>query len=416
MQPVGSPLKVAALAALVAVGLPARADEIDYKKLYAKAGPAVVLIYGEQGEKGSVGTGSIIREDGLVVSNAHVILNHDTGKPFEKLFIFLKPEKITGANTDDLKRGYPAQWISYSADLDLAILRIVNPPANLPVLQLSDDSKVGVGEATAAIGHPEHGAKWSLTTGRIGGEWNDFEGVKGKDVYQMETSVNRGNSGGPLLDGNGFLVGINTSIARRSADGLAITGINFAIKSSVVRKWISQRSEPIAAAPEANPPAQAMAVARNDPPPAAPPTAQPAAQQQAQPAAQQQMQASEPEAQPAAQPQAPPAATPVAPPSPPSAAAVAKAQPPQVTQEQKVAKATLPRPPAPTTTVPPPARGQEVVTISAALPPPAPEKARGFTTRERSGRVLSPMDLVKEHASEAFDDLEREAQKHKAKK
>ena len=382
--------------ALVAVALPARADEIDYKKLYAKAGPAVVLIYGEQGEKGSVGTGSIIREDGLVVSNAHVILNHDTGKPFEKLFIFLKPEKITGANTDDLKRGYPAQWISYSADLDLAILRIVNPPANLPVLQLSDDSKVGVGEATAAIGHPEHGAKWSLTTGRIGGEWNDFEGVKGKDVYQMETSVNRGNSGGPLLDGNGFLVGINTSIARRSADGLAITGINFAIKSSVVRKWISQRSEPIAAAPEANPPAQATALARNDTPPA--------------------QQELAPSAPAAAQQEMAPAASPAPPPAPPTASQVAKAEPPQVTQEQKVAKAAPPRQPAPTTSVPPPPPSAKQITISAALPPPAPERPRGFTTRERSGRVLSPTDLVKEHANEAFDDLEREAQKHKAQK
>lgn len=383
--------------AAVAVALPARADEIDYKKLYAKAGPAVVLIYGEQGEKGSVGTGSIIREDGLVVSNAHVILNHDTGKPFEKLFIFLKPEKITGANTDDLKRGYPAQWISYSADLDLAILRIVNPPANLPVLQLSDDSKVGVGEATAAIGHPEHGAKWSLTTGRIGGEWNDFEGVKGKDVYQMETSVNRGNSGGPLLDGNGFLVGINTSIARRSADGLAITGINFAIKSSVVRKWISQRSEPIAAAPEANPPAQATALARNDTPPAA----------------QQEMAPSAPAA---AEQQMAPAASPAPPPAPPTASQVAKAEPPQVTPEQRVAKAAPPRPPLPTTSVPPPPPSAKQVTIAAALPPPAPERQRGFTTRERSGRVLSPTDLVKEHANEAFDELEREAQKHKAKK
>src|SRR5206468_6675576 len=93
--------------------------------------------------------------------------------------------------------------------------------------------------ATAAIGHPEHGAKWSLTTGRIGGEWANFEGVTGKDVYQMETSVNRGNSGGPLLDGNGYMVGINTAIARRSEDGLAITGINFALKSSVVRAWIA---------------------------------------------------------------------------------------------------------------------------------------------------------------------------------
>jgi serine protease Do len=162
---------LALAASLVAAARPARADEIDYKKLYAKAGPGVVLIYGEHGNTGSVGTGSIIRDDGLVITNAHVILDHETQKPFEKLFIFLKPDKITGRNEDDLKRGFQAQWLAFSPDLDLALLRIVDAPKGLSVIALSDDSKVGVGEATAAIGHPESGAKWSLTTGRIGGEW-----------------------------------------------------------------------------------------------------------------------------------------------------------------------------------------------------------------------------------------------------
>jgi serine protease Do len=345
-------LEIALATAALLCAAAAHAEEIDYKKLYAKAGPAVVLIYGEQGQTGSVGTGSIIRDDGLVVSNAHVILDHETGKPFEKLFIFLKPEKITGQNADDLKRGFQAQWIAYAADLDLALLRIVAPPAGLPVLSMSDDSKVGVGEATAAIGHPEHGAKWSLTTGRIGGEWSDFEGVKGKDVFQMETSVNRGNSGGPLLDGNGYLIAINTSIARRSADGLAITGINFAIKSSVVRRWISQMNQLVASAPEGS--------------------------------------------------------------APPTPAMVAKAEPPQVEQEMKASAEAPPRPPAPTAVPPPPAPEEKRVTISASAPPAPLRPQRGYTTRE-PGKVLSPRELVAEHAREAFDDLERESQKRKGK-
>src|SRR4051812_20022705 len=228
--------RLVALLALCAAAV--RAEEIDYKRLYTNVSPAVVLIYGEEGETGSVGTGSIIHKSGVVVTNAHVILNHATQKPFEKLFIFLKPDKVTGANEQDLKRGFKAQWISYNATMDLALLLMDGAPDGLPTVPLAE-ADVGVGEATAAIGHPEHGARWSLTTGRIGGEWADFEKVPGKDVYQMETSVNRGNSGGPLLDGNGYMVGINTSIARRSEDGLAITGINFAIKSSVVRKWLN---------------------------------------------------------------------------------------------------------------------------------------------------------------------------------
>ncbi len=248
------------LAAVLLVATASRADEIDYKKLYTSVSPAVVLVYGEQGETGSIGTGSIIHKNGLVVTNAHVILNHATGKPFEKLFIFLKPDRVTGQNQVDLKRPYAAQWLSFNPSLDLALLAMRDAPEGLPVVAIAEGD-VGVGEATAAIGHPEHGAKWSLTTGRIGGEWTDFEGVKGKDVYQMETSVNRGNSGGPLLDGNGNMVGINTSIARRSEDGLAITGVNFAIKSLVVRRWLAaalaevktslDKAEPVPAPPPA---------------------------------------------------------------------------------------------------------------------------------------------------------------------
>jgi serine protease Do len=254
--------------ALLAVGLSARAEEIDYKKLYSSVSPAVVLIYGEQGEVGSVGTGSIIHRSGLVVTNAHVILNHDSKQPFPKLFVFLKPERVTGQNEQDLRRGFKAQLLVWNAALDLALVGIEGAPDGLPVVPLAE-GEVGVGEATAAIGHPEHGAKWSLTTGRIGGEWANFEGVNGKDVYQMETSVNRGNSGGPLLDGNGYMVGINTSIARRSEDGLAITGINFALKSSVVRRWLGEALPQIEAkkgkATEPPPPPQVVAAAEPQP-------------------------------------------------------------------------------------------------------------------------------------------------------
>src|SRR5438270_13392251 len=154
-------------AALALLAFSAGAEEIDYKKLYSTASPAVVLIYGEQGEVGSVGSGSIIHTSGLVVTNAHVILNHDTKQPFPKLFIFLKPDKITGQNEQDLKRGFKARWLSYNPTLDLALLVMEGPPDGLPTVPLAE-ADVGVGEATAAIGHPEHGAKWSLTTGRIG--------------------------------------------------------------------------------------------------------------------------------------------------------------------------------------------------------------------------------------------------------
>jgi len=341
--------RLIALAVLCAAAV--RAEEIDYKRLYANVSPAVVLIYGEEGDTGSVGTGSIIHKSGLVVTNAHVILNHATQKPFAKLFIFLKPDKVTGSNEQDLKRGYHAQLLAWEAAKDLAILLIDGAPDGLPTVPLAE-AEVGVGEATAAIGHPEHGAKWSLTTGRIGGEWANFEGVTGKDVYQMETSVNRGNSGGPLLDGNGYMVGINTAIARRSEDGLAITGINFAIKSSVVRKWLGDTLSQVEAKKRktVEPPPPPPAVAAAEPPPL------------------------EPE----------------------RTAGVTPSEP----ETQISAQARKGETPS-----------RNVVRISA--PPPPPAGQRGFSSSEAPGRVLSPQEVVRLHAEKAFDDLEREEEKHK---
>src|SRR5205823_1944642 len=84
-------------------------------------------------------------------------------------------------------------------------------------------------------------------------------------------------------DGNGYMVGINTSIARRSEDGLAITGVNFAIKSSVVRQWLGDTLSQIEAtkAPRSEPPPPPRQVAAAEPPPLEPErTEAPAEQEQ----------------------------------------------------------------------------------------------------------------------------------------
>ena len=110
-------------------------------------------------------------------------------------------------------------------------------------LLLGNSESISIGEPTMAIGHPEQGAFWTLTTGQIGALLEDFSGVSGKHVFQMETSVNRGNSGGPLIDGNGQMIGVNSMIARQARDGMAITGVNFAIRSRVVRDFVSRSGE-----------------------------------------------------------------------------------------------------------------------------------------------------------------------------
>ncbi len=222
------------------------------KDVYKKAGPAVVLILGsDDGKQGSGGTGSIITAEGKVLTNAHVVLN-ERHNPFKILYVFLKPPKITGDNSKDLANRYKARVLSYSVpdELDLALLQIESPPPNLPTIAFGDPEKVEIGDEAVAIGHPEQGGLWTLTTGTISTVIANFNRVQGKDVFQTEASVNRGNSGGPLLDRDGNMVGINTMIARQGAGGVAITGVNFSLKSSVAVKWLAGVGMGLAYAPK----------------------------------------------------------------------------------------------------------------------------------------------------------------------
>jgi serine protease Do len=75
----------------------------------------------------------------------------------------------------------------------------------------------------------------------ISAEVDNFNGVKGKHVFQTETGLNRGNSGGPLLDSEGRMIAVNTAIARVAPDGLPITSISFSLKSSVATQWLREQ-------------------------------------------------------------------------------------------------------------------------------------------------------------------------------
>jgi|GEM_PF-2441534 len=238
--------------------------QMNYKELYKQVSPGVVLLFGVSGKVGSSGTGSIITKDGIVVTNAHVVINPATHKPFDQLFVFIKPEKVTGKNANDLKNRYQATVVEYDEDMDLAVVKMSNPPKDMTIITIADSSEISIGEATAAIGHPEQGSRWSLTTGAISAEIDDFNGIEGKHVFQMETAVNRGNSGGPLLDYRGYMVGINSMIARESKDGLAIVGINFAIKANSVVEWMAKKGVYVSVAKADGSEAQAVVAKKEE--------------------------------------------------------------------------------------------------------------------------------------------------------
>jgi serine protease Do len=237
---------------LVALSLcfsaPLSAQEFNPKKIYQETSKAVVLIAAfERGDEGaSTGTGSILTMDGLILTNAHVIFNSEKNKIFGEIKVFLKPQRVTGNLKKDTTRKFKARLIRYSNKLDLALLKITPPsPINkLPFLELSNLKEISIGDPVIAIGHPEQGGLWTLTTGTISSLIENHGNIPGKDVFQTETSINKGNSGGPLLDRFGNIVGINSMIARKGSGNIAITDVNFSIKSTVAVKWMNSVGQP----------------------------------------------------------------------------------------------------------------------------------------------------------------------------
>lgn len=235
----------ALITAIMMLPLTASAGEFPAKEVYSKYSPSVVIIKAvREGGAGSIGTGSIFTADGLVITNAHVVIDKEAEKPYPNIGVFLKPTK--GTSRDDLKKFYDVQVLKYDIPLDLAVLKIKGFDQKPELIELTNPDDINIGEEVIAIGHPESGGFWTLTYGRISTEVRNFQKVPGKDMYQTDTSVNRGNSGGPLLDRRGYMVAVNSNIARQSGDGLAITGINYSIKSSVVKKWLDENGYKVA--------------------------------------------------------------------------------------------------------------------------------------------------------------------------
>jgi serine protease Do len=233
--------------------------DLTLREIYERSSPAVVMIlgYSNSGQRGSGGTGSIIQQDGLVLTNAHVVIDEHTGKPYPRLTIYLKPNRVTGNPKVDLSRGGKGRVVAFSQPLDLALLKFDGVPGPFPVLELDNSDQVGIGDRVVAIGHPEQGGLWTLTTGTISAEFENFNATNGKSVFQTETGMNRGNSGGPLLDIYGRMIGVNTAIARSAADGQAITSISFSLKSNVAKRWLRDQGVSVQ---EALAPADTLAV------------------------------------------------------------------------------------------------------------------------------------------------------------
>ena len=167
----------------------------------------------------SLGTGVIVRADGLVVTNHHVIKDAD---------------QITVVLAD--RREFEAKVVSKDPRVDLAVLRIGNGNETLPFLELRDSDEVEVGDLVLAIGNP-FGVGQTVTSGIVSAVARTAVGVSDYNFFiQTDAAINPGNSGGPLVTMDGRIAGINTAIYSRSGGSI---GIGFAIPANMVRSVLA---------------------------------------------------------------------------------------------------------------------------------------------------------------------------------
>lgn len=163
----------------------------------------------------SLGSGVVVRDDGIVVTNYHVIKNSD---------------EITVVLSD--RREFDAEIIGTDERTDLAVLKINAAPADLPTLPLGDADALEVGDLVLAIGNP-FGIGQTVTSGIVSAVARSTVGITDfRSFIQTDAAINPGNSGGALVTVDGSLVGINTAIY--SQDGGSV-GIGFAIPTPMVR-------------------------------------------------------------------------------------------------------------------------------------------------------------------------------------
>jgi Do/DeqQ family serine protease len=167
----------------------------------------------------SLGSGVIVRPNGLIVTNNHVIKG---------------ASDITVVLAD--RREFPARIVLTDERTDLTLLRIEAPGESLPYLQLRDSDTLEVGDLVLAIGNP-FGVGQTVTMGIVSALARTAEGVSDYSFFiQTDAAINPGNSGGALIGMDGRLVGINTAIYSRSGGSV---GIGFAIPANMVASLIA---------------------------------------------------------------------------------------------------------------------------------------------------------------------------------
>jgi S1-C subfamily serine protease len=228
------PFSLAAVSPTAGVADPSLAtDEQNNIDVYKATAPGVVYIQSTTTvrdffglfaqEQDGAGSGSIIDEQGDILTNYHVIADS------EKLTVSFGSGK-----------NYPARVVGKDPDTDLAVIRLLQPPKEaMTIIPLGDSDKLVVGQKVLAIGNP-FGLDRTLTTGVISGLQRPIRAENNRQIegaIQTDAAINPGNSGGPLLDSHGRMIGINSQIESPSG---ASAGVGFAMPVSIAKRIVPQ--------------------------------------------------------------------------------------------------------------------------------------------------------------------------------
>lgn len=196
-------------------GLPA-------SRIYEEAAGAVVEISASGSASRAQGSGFVFDEDGHVVTNQHVVAGSSA---------------ISVRFANGVER--EAELVGTDASTDLAVLRVDAPSSLLEPLRLADSSAVKVGDPVFALGSP-FGLEGTLTSGIVSALHREITAPNTftiRDTIQTDAPINHGNSGGPLLDDRGRVIGVNAQIESESGGS---DGVGFAIPSNTVRSIVRQ--------------------------------------------------------------------------------------------------------------------------------------------------------------------------------
>lgn len=206
-------------------------DEQNNIEVYKTLSPGVAFItstmyqrdmFGEVEEGQGSGSGSVIDDQGHIITNYHVV------EGAQKLSVSLGGEKV-----------YPATFVGGDPDTDLAVIKIDVPRDQLTVIPFGNSDNLIVGQKVLAIGNP-FGLDRTLTTGVISGLQRPIRARNQRLIegaIQTDASINPGNSGGPLLNTRGQMIGINSQILSPAGGSV---GVGFAVPVSIARRIIPQ--------------------------------------------------------------------------------------------------------------------------------------------------------------------------------